>query len=181
MSEDGPTIGILAGLHDLERAGAGFIAMACNTVHIYYDALAAALTTPLLNMITVAVKSIPPTANAVGLIAACPTTESGIYQDSLRANGYTVLDHGWQDQVDHLLGLIRDSPTDHELTAAWRPIMEPITAASADCVLVACLELTAVIRHSSPALTMIDAGNSLAAEIVRRWLHQRQPGARSLP
>src|SRR5689334_8675314 len=45
----------LAGLKHLESAGVDFLAIACNTVHIYYPRLAAAVSVPLLNIVELAV------------------------------------------------------------------------------------------------------------------------------
>ncbi len=42
---------ILAGLQRLAGTGVAFVAMPCNTAHIYYDDLAASIDAPLLNMV----------------------------------------------------------------------------------------------------------------------------------
>src|SRR5215212_10593811 len=45
---------IAAGLRKLEDAGVAFVAMPCNSAHIYYEQLAASIHVPLLNMADVA-------------------------------------------------------------------------------------------------------------------------------
>lgn len=124
--EDRPTDhATLAGLRDLQSTGVDFLAMACNTVHIYYRNLSADIGIPLLNMVDIATEGIPTTANTVGLVAARPTVESGIYQKSLRARGFTVVDTGWQSEMDGLLGLVRESPRPDKLAAAWSLVLGP--------------------------------------------------------
>jgi aspartate racemase len=41
----------LDGLKHLESAGVDFLAIACNTVHMYYPRLAASVAVPLLNTV----------------------------------------------------------------------------------------------------------------------------------
>ena len=72
------------GLQHLESAGADFLAIACNTAHIYYPSLAAAVHVPLLNIVELTVRALPDTSRALALIAARPTVESGIFQSALR-------------------------------------------------------------------------------------------------
>lgn len=163
----------LAGLRDLAATGVDFLAMACNTVHIYYRSLSAAVGIPVLNMIEIATEAVPAKAGTVGLIAARPTVESGIYQESLRARGFAIVETGCQDEVDSLLGLVRESPRPQELVDAWCSVLGPATAAGAEVILVACLDLTGVLVHAPQSLAVIDAAQSLAAEIVRTWLKLR--------
>lgn len=163
----------LAGLRDLESTGVDFLAMACNTVHIYYRSLNEAIGIPVLNMVELATEAVPAAVGTVGLVAARPTVESGIYQESLRARGFGVVDTGWQSEVDELLGLVRESPRPDELADAWRSVLGPVTAAGADVILVACLDLTGVLVHAPQERAIVDAAQSLAAETVRTWLKLR--------
>ena len=43
---------VRSGIQRLESTGVDFIAMPCNTAHVYYDSLAASVRVPLLNIIT---------------------------------------------------------------------------------------------------------------------------------
>src|SRR5262249_39796929 len=53
---------IQEGLQDLERTGAAFLAIACNTAHIYYSQLTQAINIPLLNMVNLAIADLPATS-----------------------------------------------------------------------------------------------------------------------
>ena len=82
----------LEGLKQLEYAGADFLAIACNTVHIYYPRLASAVSVPLLNIVELAVQAVPALTEMVGLVAARPTIDAGIFQEALRNAGHKVID-----------------------------------------------------------------------------------------
>jgi aspartate racemase len=85
----------LAGLKTLEAGGADFLAIACNTVHIYFDSLARQVEVPLLNLVELAVADLAELPGTVALVAARGTAESEIYQSALRAAGREVAAIGW--------------------------------------------------------------------------------------
>jgi aspartate racemase len=166
----------IEGLKILESAGVDFIAMACNTVHIYYQRLAASVSVPLLNIIEIAVQAVPPLSGAIALVAARPTVEAGIYQNALRAAGHIVADPACQEEVDDLLSAIR-GPTDPALfSRLWASIIEKAYKAEARAILVACLDLSGIIHFAETRLPIVDAADCLARAAVRRWLSGRLPG-----
>lgn len=160
---------IIEGLRHLERAGADFLGIACNTAHIYFPDLAASIGVPLLDMVALAADAVPAEVRAPALVAARPTVEAGIYQSALAARGLRLTDPGFQDRVDALLDSVRDDPSPAFLTAAWAGLADTARAAGADALLVACLDLSATLRHAPPTLPVLDAARCLAAGLVRRW------------
>lgn len=173
--EDRPTdhaaleAAIREGLQHLERTGADFLAIACNTAHIYYPQLAASVNVPLLNMVDLAVAAIPAGVQKVALIAARPTAEAEIYQAGIRARGIEVVRIDWQHQIDHLLGLTRITTDTASLSACWDDLMQQAITAGAELVVVACLDLSALLSRVTVPLPLVDASHSLAQEIVRQW------------
>ncbi len=160
----------LEGLKTLESAGAGFLAIACNTVHIYYPRLASAVSVPLLNIVELAVQAVPASAGKVALVAARPTVESGIYQEALLASGHRVAEIDWQGDIDGMLGAVRESTDPDVFRRLWASLLAKAEAADVSAVLVACLDLSGVVRFAETKLPIIDAADCLAREIVRRWL-----------
>ena len=53
---------IRAGLRKLEGSGVAFIAMPCNSAHIYFERLAPSIHIPLLNMVDLALGALPAAA-----------------------------------------------------------------------------------------------------------------------
>jgi aspartate racemase len=164
---------IREGLHDLERTGADFLAIACNTAHIYYPELAAAVSVPLLDMVELTVAAIPEKARRVAAIAARPTAESGIYQRAIRERGFDVVEIDWQADVDGLLGATRTSTEPHRFALLWAGLTGRAVAAQVDAVVVACLDLSGVIGHADSRVPVVDASRCLARGLVARWLAMR--------
>jgi aspartate racemase len=160
----------LDGLKHLESAGVDFLAIACNTVHIYYPRLAAAVSVPLLNIVELAVRAVPGSASGVALVAARPTSESGLFQEALRAAGHRVVELDWQSDVDGMLSAVRESTDPDVFRSLWAPIFEKARRAGVGAVLVACLDLSGVVRHADTDLTVVDAADCLARAVVRQWL-----------
>lgn len=161
---------IRSGLQDLERTGVDFLAIACNTAHIYYPQLARSVKVPLLNMVEITLEAIPSAAQKVALIAARPTVESDVYQTGIRARGLPLFEPDWQSQVDHLLGMTRTSAAPQEFTRQWGVLTEAARAGGVDTLIVACLDLSAVVAHAKTDLRIVDAAECLAREIVKQWL-----------
>jgi len=166
------TIG--AGLRRLAATGAAFIAMPCNSAHIYYDQLAAGIDVPLLNMIEIAVQSLPPTATRIALLAARPTVEANLYQAALRTAGREcVVSESLQRHVDHLIGFIKASRDRRVAVQNWQDLLEALVRDGLDAALIACTDLNAVQPSSRDGIAILDATECLARRAVRMWCERR--------
>jgi aspartate racemase len=161
------------GLQYLERSGVDFLAIACNTAHIYYPRLAGSVGVPLLNMVDLAIQAIPESARRVALIAARPTVEAGIYQTGIRERGFGVVDLDWQSSVDEFLGATRASKDPALFTRLWAGLTDRAAAAAVDTVVVACLDLSGVLPYATGNVQRVDAAGCLAREIVQQWRRRR--------
>ena len=164
----------LDGLKTLESAGVDFLAIACNTVHIYHPRLAASVSVPLLNIVELAVQAVPAGAGMIALIAARPTAESSLFQDALRAAGHRVIDPGWQSDIDAMLTAVRETTDPAIFRRLWASLLAKARAGGAGAVLVACLDLSGVMRFAETELPIVDAADCLARGIVQRWMSGRR-------
>jgi aspartate racemase len=156
------------GLLRLQEANVDVIAMACNTVHIYYDSLTSRLSVPLLNIVQLAVNHLGPNSS-VAIVASRATYESGIYQMELRRQGHSFVTTDWQSTVDEMLTAIRTNEGPQYYRAAWQRLADRATEAKVDAVLVACLDLSSVFQLAPRSIHFVDAAKCLAEELVHRW------------
>jgi aspartate racemase len=162
---------ITVGLRQLASTGVAFVALPCNSAHIYYAQLAGSITIPLLNMIDLAVQSIPPAATRIALLATRPTLAAGLYQTALAATGRDcIVDEAIQQQVDQLLRGIKTSSDPRSLAASWRDLMRDLSRAGADTALIACTDLNVVSAAEHPEIELLDATHCLARRVVQHWL-----------
>jgi len=85
---------IVEGVTRVEKAGASFIAIPCNTVHYYFDHMQDAVSIPIINMIEETVKEVKtnhPEIKKVGLLATSGTIKTQLYNNELKAKGYEVI------------------------------------------------------------------------------------------
>ncbi|MGB7196632.1 MAG: aspartate/glutamate racemase family protein [Collimonas pratensis] len=161
-----------AGLRGLERAGVDFMAIACNTAHVYYPQLARDARQPLLNMVALTVDALAGTTHQVAVIGARPTIEAAIYQEGIARRGFSYVDPGWQPAVDTLIEALHEPLGPAALKARWNDLEEQAKAAGADTIIVACADLSA----ASVGLqgVVVDATRCLAHEIVAEWLRRQR-------
>lgn len=163
---------VRAGLKTLEDAGASFMAMASNTAHLYYPKLAAASKVPLLNMVELTVSAAPESTRRLAVVAARPTAESNLYQDGFRRRGFHVVDIDWQKDIDRILSG-RTSSDPIRFRSLWSGIVDRATKARVDALVVACLDLSALLAHAGTGMPILDASRCLAQTIVKTWLAAR--------
>lgn len=166
------------GLKTLEDAGASFMAIACNTAHLYYPQLAATAKVPLLNMVELTVSAAPESTRRLAVVAARPTAESNLYQDGFRRRGFEVVDIDWQNDIDRILAASRTSSDPILFRSLWSGIAERASKARIDALVVACLDLSALLAHLGTGVPILDASRCLAQTIVKTWLAGRAPEVR---
>jgi aspartate racemase len=89
-SEADPLPAMLSAAAALERSGAAFIAMPCNTAHQFYDALADSVGVPFLNIVQESVawaRERVPGLATLGVMATDGTVLTGTYEQECRRVG----------------------------------------------------------------------------------------------
>jgi aspartate racemase len=161
---------IINGLKKLESTGVGFIAMPCNSAHIYFDELEEAVTIPLLNIVKETTKNLPKKRQRVTLFATSPTFESGIYQKGIEAAGHEfVFKTEWQIQIDTLIKSIKADKQNPQNHLLWNNLMEEIMKESIKSIIIACTDLNAVLTKAPIPVQFIDSSRCLAEAVVKKY------------
>ncbi|KWW51548.1 amino-acid racemase, partial [Bacillus cereus] len=114
---------IIEGAQKLESTGASFIAMPCNTAHLYFDELQQSLSIPILNIVDETLKAIPETAKRVALLATEATVQAGIYQDGIAKRNieYTHYEQ-WQESINQIITYIKSGEVE-EASELWSALV----------------------------------------------------------
>lgn len=78
----------------LQRAGADFIIIPCNTAHAFINQLSKQISIPIISMIDIVVSDLLknyPSIKKVGLLATTGTIKTKIYQNKLDRAGFTTI------------------------------------------------------------------------------------------
>jgi len=161
---------ICDGLRKLESTGADFIALPCNTAHIYFDELAQCIHAPLLNMIDETIKAIPAGTKKVALFATHMTVEAGLYQRGIEQAGLElILKESWQEKVTELITTIISSAANLSPQKQWDQLVAEVKVAGVDAILLGCTDLNVVSQRIPEGILLLDATQCLAQAVVRRY------------
>ncbi|AKH98163.1 aspartate/glutamate racemase family protein [Halanaeroarchaeum sulfurireducens] len=138
------------GVQSLARAGADFALMASNTPHRYFQAVDAATSIPLVNIVDVtADAAVKRDVQRVGLLGTAFTMEGEFYPAGFRERGLEVVtpspaDREWIDET--IFEELTDGVFTDEIEAGLRDIIEKLaTEEGVDAVALACTELPLVV------------------------------------
>ncbi len=160
---------IIRGLQKLERSGASFIAMPCNSAHVYFEELRESIRVPLLNMVRETVNDVPK-KTSVTLFATPATFDCGVYQEGMVSAGCQfTFDDSWQPRINHSIAAIKGG----DLKAAldeWRILMTDATDRKVETIVIACTDLNVVAQSHPTSVPLIDSSKTLARAVVREYL-----------
>ena len=166
---------IQGALAKLQANGVTFIAMPCNTAHIYYTELAAGLDVPLLNMIDETLRALPASSKKITLFATRMTVGAGLYQRGIEESGReVVLKESWQKSVDELIAAIKHSADRSLPQILWDTLVAEVAADDIDTILLGCTDLNAIVPHVPEDVMLLDATECLAEAVVREYMLERR-------
>lgn len=166
-----PTPELVRSARRLEAAGAQVLVMACNAAHYFYDAVADAVSVPVLHIAREAAAVLRDAGvSAVGVLATDGTVQSGVYERALTRAGVKAVypSPAMQKQV---MRLIYDGVKGRTLpleSVPVRQLLGELREAGAERLLLACTELPIAFRALGLLDGCLDATRVLAFAAVRR-------------
>ena len=168
---------------DLERWGADFLAMPCNTAHHFHPAVQAAVGVPVLNMIELAAGRIlqeTPDVRKVGLLASTAVIRTDLYGKSFARRGVEVVHSGdaSQDQVLVAIRAIKAQTFSTAYLDVLNRAVDDLIAREAGVILIACTELSIIASRLRISVRAYDSAQVLAEAIVATALRDETPVTR---
>lgn len=176
--DDTPLAPMIVALKTLEDGGATLGVIACNTAHLWFEAMQAATRVPLLHIADatiVALRRRTPLPRSVGLLATGPTLQGRLYHDRLEAAGFTAIAPDEETQrtlVDTAIDAVKRNDPDCARMLA-RGAATALIAAGSDCLLLGCTEMPIALEGSAVMDASVDPTAALADACVAWWLQQR--------
>jgi len=151
---------LIGAITRLERAGAEFVILASNTLHVVSDLVQPSIQIPLLHIADAAAQEIDRCGiSTVGLLGTRAVMEQNFYKQNFRAHGITSLVPGVEERefVHHLiydeLCLGKLIPESRE---KLRTIILGLQRAGAEAVVLACTELPLLISSEDTPVKLFD-------------------------
>lgn len=156
---------------NLQKAGADFIIIPCNTAHFFYDQLQAELNIPVLHMIRLSadyLRNSYPNVSKVGLLASDGTLKSGLYNESYEKEKIEILVPSHESQKQVMAAIYDDIKRGNlgsgkvKLSLATEELIE----AGAEAIICGCTEVSLVLHEGDLSVPVIDPMQILAEKAV---------------
>lgn len=156
----------------LERGGADFLVIPCNTAHRFYSDVESAVSVPVLNLLELAAAKIHqsyPEIERVGLLASTAVQLTNLYATAMDKQGIKPIfpDDDFQQNVMTLIKAVKAKNQTEHMIAQFNEAAENLEDQGAGCLLIACTELSVIADSLKSHLPIFDAAQILAEEVVR--------------
>lgn len=171
---------LVEGTTRLEKAGASFIVVPCNTVHYFYDDMQRAVKIPILHLIREAVEAVAkrhPDARRIGLLATNGTISTGLYEREFSARGMTLVYPDERIQNDCVMKAVygikagADKQTSEELLFAAGQNVE---RKGAQVIVLGCTEIPLAFNPQRASVPVINATRVLAEAAIREFFREQK-------
>jgi aspartate racemase len=164
---------LAASAQRLEAAGAGALIIGANSMHKVHDAVAAAVTVPIIHIAdAVGERMMRDGVQSAALIGTRNVMTESFYQDRLVAHGVRLLPPVMHD-VEQIERIIYDELMQGRATRGAERVLKSIIAtreqAGARAIVLACTELEMVVDVDANVLPIYD-GTRIHAEAAADWI-----------
>ncbi|MBE9603685.1 aspartate/glutamate racemase family protein [Acetobacteraceae bacterium H6797] len=166
---------LMRGIKGLEAAGAGAIAIPCNTAHGWYEQMAAGTTLPVLHIVDAAateLKRLGVTQGKIGVMGTAGTLAMKLYQQRLDVLGYECL-VPTPEEMDRLVSPGIALVKANRLAESYAPLAEAarnLAKRGAGAVVLGCTEIPLGILAgpADPAgVPLVDTIDALALAALK--------------
>ena len=158
---------------NLERCGADFLVIPCNTAHFYYADVAAAVSIPVINLIDLSACTViknQPAIKKVGMLASTAVLKTELYHQRFLTDDIEALfpEGRFQEDIMQLIKQVKANDVSDALLDRFTAAADNLLAQGAECLVIACTELSVLAEQLRTELRVYDANQLLAETIVKR-------------
>jgi len=175
-----PVPEMLMAARKLERAGAEFLIIPCNTAHYFIEELRNGVGIPILHMIELTAREARkayPDLSRAGLIATDGTVKSGLYERAFGKEGIEIVKPTPETQ-SRVMSAIYEHIKTGDLETGRRISLEAAEALigqGAEMIVCGCTEISLVLKDGDIAVPVVDPLQVLAETAVKAGLGEREP------
>jgi aspartate racemase len=145
---------LIAMARGLEKQGADFLTMPCNTAHYYLPRIAEAVSIPFLDMVALSIASL--SGKRIGMLASPAVRKVGLYASRLNDAGHVAVFPD-ADGEAKLLDVIRAVKANALTDRHRRDYAQVAASLDADAYLIACTELSVIGPPQGATKPVVDA------------------------
>lgn len=140
---------LIDGAKRLERAGADFIVIPCNSVHVLINEVRQAVSIPVLSIIEETTSFVlGKDVQNIGLLATTATINVNLYTTPLVSRGVAVFtpDEDVQRALDHTITRLAQSNYSDDDNDVLKLVIRDLTEKGAETILLACTDLQLLLK-----------------------------------
>ncbi|QUH26159.1 aspartate/glutamate racemase family protein [Serpentinicella alkaliphila] len=161
---------IIKGLQHIEATGVNYIAMPCNSAHIYFNELKKEINIPILNIIDETIKKIG-SNRKITIFATETTFNSGLYQEGIStSDNQFIFKDSWQERINTIIQMIKETRELYEIGFYWDELIKDAIETDVVDIIIACTDLSVLKNNFSDKINFIDSSQVLAESVVKEYL-----------
>jgi aspartate racemase len=171
---------LVAGVTRVERAGASFIIIPCNTAHYYHERMQAAVGIPILHMIRETARQVAeryPQCRDIGLLATSGTIRTGLYEKEFARLGRRTIVPDESIEAEYVMeaiARIKAGDTGKESEDLLAIAGEHLEARGAQVLVLGCTEIPLAFNPERAKVPVVNATRVLAEAAIRTFREMSQ-------
>jgi len=170
---ENPLLALQETARNLEKAGADFIIIPCNTAHYFLPLIKKSVRIPILNMIRETAQDIrqsTPQIKKVGLLASIGTYKTDIYLQYFKKYDIEVIypDEKDKEKVMKAIYAVKAGNLSEKIKENFLKITQKIIDKGAETIIAGCTEIPLILKEDDNLVPLIDPTQILAKAAVRK-------------
>ena len=158
---------------NLEKAGADFIVIPCNTAHYFLSSIQESVNIPVLNMIEETAKETKkriPQLKKVGLLASIGVYKSEIYHQHFKKFNIEVIspEEKGKEEVMKVIYAVKAGDLSDEIKKNILKITQKLIDKGAEAIIAGCTEIPLILKEGDVSVPLIDPTQILARIAVQK-------------
>ena len=158
---------------NLEKAGADFIVIPCNTAHYFLSSIQESVNIPVLNMIEETAKETKkriPQIKKVGLLASIGVYKSEIYHQHFKKFNIEIISPEEKDRgkVMKVIYAVKAGDLSEEVKKNIIQIAQKLIDKGAEAIIAGCTEIPLILKEGNVSVPLIDPTQILARIAVQK-------------
>lgn len=163
---------------NLERAGADFIVIPCNTSHHFYTEVQKSVSIPILSIIEETVDYVMkrmPQVKRLGLLSTTVTARGTLYRDAFSKRGIQVMtpDDDDQARVAEVIEEVKLGKDDDKTRAKLSDAANKLITKGAQAMIIGCTEISIVVQERDFSVPVFNSTEILAQAAVNKALGRK--------
>lgn len=158
---------------NLEKAGADFIIIPCNTAHYFLPSIEKSVRIPIINMIEETAKEVKhenTNVKKVGLLASMGTYKTGIYHQQFKKYNIETIypDDKDKDEVLKAIYAVKAGKLSKNIKENILKITERLIDKGVEAIIAGCTEIPLILKKEDITVLLVDSTQILAESAVKK-------------